>query len=146
MGGFPAGTEARRFLRFALVGGTGFAVDTGLLALFHHGGGLDPFSARLFSMSAAAVATWRLNRCFTFAPSTSSQAAEGLRYAAVAASAAGLNYFLYTLALLAWPALPPVLAAAVATWVAMAFSYAGYSRYAFQGARPATLAPRSQSR
>ena len=146
MRGLLAGAEAARFLRFAMVGGVGFLVDAGLLALLHYGGGLDPFSARGLSTSCAVVATWRLNRSLTFDAPPENQAAEGLRYALVAALAAGFNYVLYAAALLAWPGLPPVLAVIAATLAAMAFSYAGYSRYVFQRRRPATLVPRSQSR
>jgi putative flippase GtrA len=141
----PAGAEAARFLRFAMVGGAGFLVDAGLLALLHHGGGLDPLSARGISIAFAAFATWRLNRSLTFGASPENQVAEGLRYALVAALAAGLNYVLYALALLAWPGFPPIPAVVLATLAAMALSYAGYSRYVFQR-RPATLAPRSHSR
>jgi len=146
MRGSPARAEAARFLRFAVVGGAGAIVDIGLLAFLHYAGQFDPFSARLLSISAAAFSTWRLNRSLTFRASPYGQAAEGLRYAAVAASAAGLNYLLYAMALLAWPATPPILAVLAATSLAMGFSYAGYARYVFQGARPATFAPRSQSR
>jgi putative flippase GtrA len=138
--------EAARFLRFGLVGGLGFVVDTGLLAVLHHGLGVDPFTARLISIVCAAVATWRMNRALTFGASNSSQAAEGLRYAAVAAAAAGINYAIYALALLAVPGLPPVAAVVVATLLSMVLSYFGYSRLVFGGA-PATLgSPRSQRR
>ena len=142
--------EARRFFRFALVGGTGFIIDAGLLALLHHGGGLDPFLSRLISISAGAFTTWRLNRGLTFGASGLSQAREGLRYGAVAALAAGINYLIYAAALLLWPALPPLAAAVMATLAAMCFSYAGYSRLVFSGAgsgaSDATAGPSSQSR
>jgi putative flippase GtrA len=143
-----ARTEVERFLRFAVVGGTGFLIDVGVLALMHNGAGLDPFSARLISISVAAFSTWRLNRIVTFGASPSGQASEGLRYAAVAALAAGLNYFSYALALILWRELPPVAAAVMATLVAMTFSYFGYSRFAFQGSTATVLSvsPRSQRR
>ena len=139
--------ELARFLRFAAVGGTGFVVDAGLLAILHHGMGLDPFTARLISICIAALTTWRLNRGLTFGASGTSQAAEGLRYAIVAALAAALNYLLYAAALMVRPDLPPVAVAVGATIAAMGFSYAGYSRYVFQGARSAVLgSPSSQRR
>ena len=154
-----AAWEAHRFVRFALVGGTGFVIDAGLLALLHHGAGLDPFPSRLVSISASALTTWRLNRTLTFGASGLSQASEGLRYGIVAALTAGLNYLIYAAALLLWPSLPPLVAAVLATLAAMGFSYAGYSRLVFggsavsdsgasdSGASPEAIAgPSSQSR
>ncbi len=143
-------SEAARFLRFALVGGTGFLVDSGLLAALHYGAGLDPFSARLISISVAAFTTWRLNRSLTFGASQRSQAVEGFRYALVAGITAAFNYAVYALALILWPALPPIAAVVLATLAAMLLSYAGYSRFVFAGAAGAatvaTGGPSSQSR
>jgi putative flippase GtrA len=64
-------TESRRtaflqFLRFALIGTAGLAVDTGVLYLAMHGLGLDHYSGRLVSWLAAATFTWAMNRRFTF--------------------------------------------------------------------------------
>jgi putative flippase GtrA len=140
----PAGPMPR-VLSFAIVGGIGFVVDAGLLWLLTRGG-FDPFSARILSIAAAVFTTWRLNRLFTFGASPTSQAAEGLRYGLVAGLTACLNYAIYAAALLAWPALPPVLAAVAATLAAMGFSYAGYSRLVFSGAPATAGAPRSQRR
>ena len=141
-----AASEAARFGRFAFVGGIGFLIDAGLLALLHYGAGLDPYSARLVSISASAFTTWRLNRTLTFGASDRSQAKEGFRYALVAAATAGFNYLVYAMLLIAFPALPPILAAIGATLAAMVFSYAGYSRLVFQGARATPGAPSSQRR
>jgi putative flippase GtrA len=137
--------EAARFLRFAFVGGIGFLIDAGLLAALHHGAGVDPFSARLVSIGVSSFTTWRLNRSLTFGASDRSQASEGFRYAIVAALAAGLNYLLYALALIVWPHLPPIAAAVGGTLAAMGFSYAGYSRFVFQGA-PTVLGALSSQR
>lgn len=139
------GAEAARFMRFAIVGSIGFAIDAGLLALLHNGAGVDPLLARLVSISASAFSTWRLNRSVTFGASHRKQAEEGLRYGVVAGGTAAFNYLVYALALALWPALPPVAAAVLATLVAMLLSYAGYSRFVF-GASEATAGPRSQSR
>jgi putative flippase GtrA len=139
------GAEAARFIRFALVGSTGFVVDAGLLTLLHNGAGVDPFTARLISISVSAFTTWRLNRVVTFGASDRSQASEGARYALVAALTAGLNYCLYALALVAWPDVPPILAAIGATLAALFFSYFGYSRFVFAGAE-AVLGPPSSHR
>ena len=146
MNAAPATSEASRFFRFALVGGVGFLIDAGLLALLHHGTGLDPYSSRLISISASAFTTWRLNRSVTFGASDRSQASEGIRYALVAAATAGFNYLVYAALMIAFPGLPPVAAAVAATLAAMFFSYAGYSRLVFQGARTAAGTPSSQRR
>lgn len=138
--------EAARFVRFALVGGTGFLVDAGLLVALHNGAGFDPFSARLVSITASAFTTWRLNRSLTFGASDRSQSAEGFRYALIAGLTAALNYCLYALTLIAWPELPPIVAAVGATLAAMLFSYAGYSRFVFRGAATVLGPPRSQRR
>ena len=138
--------EAAQFLRFAFVGGAGFIVDAGLLAILHHKLGLDPFTSRLISICAAGVTTWRLNRGLTFGASGMSQAAEGMRYAVVAVLIVALNYLIYSAALMLWPVLPPLLAAVGATIAAMGFSYFGYSRFVFHGDRPTVLAPNSHRR
>jgi putative flippase GtrA len=138
-------TEVGRFCRFAIVGSIGFVIDAGLLALLHYGAGIDPLPARLVSISASAFSTWRLNRSLTFGASDRKQTEEGLRYGAVAGGTAILNYLIYALILYLWPSLPPVVAAVLATLVAMTLSYAGYSRFVF-GASDAIAGSRSQSR
>jgi putative flippase GtrA len=140
------GVEAARFLRFALVGGTGFLIDAGLLTVLHDFAGVDPFTARLVSITASAFTTWRLNRSLTFGASERGQAAEGVLYALVAAITAVLNYLVYVLILIAWRELPPLAAAIAATLAAMLFSYAGYSRVVFAGAATVVGPPSSQRR
>jgi putative flippase GtrA len=141
-----ARAEAPQFLRFAFVGGTGFAIDAAILALLHYGAGLDPFSARVISIVIATFATWRLNRSLTFGASVHSQAHEALRYATVAAFAAGVNYLVYALVLLIWRGTPPIVALVFGAGAAMLFSYAGYSRVVFGSARAVIGAESSQSR
>jgi putative flippase GtrA len=138
--------EAKRFIRFALVGGIGFLIDAGLLTALHNLGGIDPFTARLVSITASAFTTWRLNRSLTFGVSGRSQPAEALLYGLVAAITAALNYLIYVLILVAWRELPPLFAAVAATLAAMLFSYAGYSRVVFAGAATVVGPPSSQRR
>jgi putative flippase GtrA len=143
-----ASSDVERFLRFAIVGGVGFLIDVSLLAALHHGAGLDPFSSRLTSITASAFTTWRLNRMLTFGASGTSQAAEGLRYAAVAALTVCFNYLVYALELIVFDELPPIAAAVLATLAAMTLSYVGYSRFVFQGSSTPTkfVSARSHSR
>lgn len=121
-----------RFFKFACVGFAGFAVDTGTLALLHHGAGLDPFSARIISIAVAIFATWRLNRSVTFGRSDTGQVSEGARYYGVALITAAVNFGIYSAILLIWSSVWPVAAAVVATAVTMFMSYFGYSRLVFR--------------
>ena len=57
---------APRWLRFALVGGVGFAVDSFILSFEVLYFGLDPVVARLLSFTLAILITWFLNRFFAF--------------------------------------------------------------------------------
>ena len=125
----------RRLAGFGLVGGIGFVVDAGLLALLTTGAGLDPFSARLIAISLAALTTWRLNRAVTFGASGRSQVHEGMRYGVVAASVAGLNYAIYSAAILL-AGLAPLIALVIASGLATVISYLAYSRLVFARAKP----------
>ena len=121
----------RRILLFALVGGAGFLVDAGMLALLLHVSPLGPFSARIVAIAAAMLVTFWLNRTFTFGRSDRGLAAEGTRYGGVGVSAALLNYAVYSVILLVFPAVWPVLAVAIASLAAMVWSFLGYSRFVF---------------
>ncbi len=126
----------RRLLLFAIVGGTGFLADAGVLALLLMATPLGPFAARVLAIAAAMLVTFWLNRTFTFGRSGRSLSAEGARYGGVGIGTALLNYAVYSALLLAFPALPPVLAVAAASLVAMACSFAGYSRFVFGAPAP----------
>ncbi|MBK8456139.1 MAG: GtrA family protein [Phyllobacteriaceae bacterium] len=121
----------RRFIRFAAVGAAGFLVDAGVLAMLLGATPLGPFVARIFSIAIAMATTWLLNRAFTFGPSRHSVAAEGFRYALVAVAVAAVNWLVYSALLLAAPGTPPLLALFIASGLAMALSYIGYSRAVF---------------
>ncbi len=92
-----------QFLRFALVGVVGLAVD---LAVLHV---LAPllgwYAGRVVSFLAAASATWWLNRRFTFAERSRTHATarsvgrEYLRYIASMLGGAAINYGIYALTL-----------------------------------------------
>ena len=125
----------KRVVLFAVAGGAGFLVDAGVLALLLWATPLGLFVARILAIAAAMLFTFWLNRTFTFGRSERSLASEGARYGGVGISAALLNYAVYSAILLAFPAFPPVLAVAVASLVAMAWSFLGYSRFVF-GASP----------
>ena len=115
-----------------MVGGLGFVVDAGLTVTLIQAD-LDPFSARLIAIALAMLVTWRLNRAVTFGASNTSQKTEGVRYSAVALTAAAINYVSYAALILTIPAIMPVFAIAVATGLSMTVSYLGYAHFAFRG-------------
>ena len=121
-----------RFFRFGVVGATGFLVDSGVLVILINGFGLDPYSARIFSIIVAVTVTWRLNRSVTFRPSDRGQVREGARYYFVAATTATTNFLIYSALLILIDGLPPVVATAIATIITMFMSYFGYSQVVFK--------------
>ncbi|MDJ0922190.1 MAG: GtrA family protein [Henriciella sp.] len=122
---------AIRLSRFGLVGGLAFVVDVCLTVTLMENG-LDPFSARLIAIPIAMLVGWRLNRALTFGASGTSQSREGARYALVSVAAAGVNYTVYTLLMLALPGLWAIIAIAAATMVSMLVSFTGYQYFAFR--------------
>ncbi|GAB2178137.1 GtrA family protein [Dongia sp. agr-C8] len=96
----PEGKLVGQMLRFGIVGGIGFLVDTGVLYLML-AWSLDPYSGRVFSFLAAATATWILNRSFTFrrdSPSGKHPAGEWLAYLGLMVIGGLVNYGIYAAA------------------------------------------------
>jgi putative flippase GtrA len=119
-----------RPLRFLAVGGLGLLTDITFftLVLMHWP---HPLSARLLSLAAATLVTWRLNRALTFDRSGHRQTREALRYAVVTAAAQGTSYAafaLLTYTVFAWlPQAALLIGAAVGTLI----SYNGHRLFAF---------------
>ncbi|GAB4231671.1 MAG: hypothetical protein Kow0032_14060 [Methyloligellaceae bacterium] len=124
--------EGAGFARFLLVGGMGFLIDAGLLALAVHGLGLDPFAARLVSILCAVTATWVMHRHWTFHSRDPRALAEWARYLGVNCAGAALNFALYALCLITVPAFPPLGAMALASAVALLVNFAGARFWAFR--------------
>lgn len=120
-----------RFLRFALVGGLGFATDAAVLAFLLEISPLGAFLARILSIGCAMAVTWLCNRTLTFQASGRGVLQEGARYGAVAIAVSVFNYLVYGGLLLAIPALSPLAALVVSSGAAMALSYLGYARLVF---------------
>jgi putative flippase GtrA len=119
-----------RPLRFLTVGGLGLLTDVTVftLVLMHWP---HPLLARVLSLGAATVVTWRLNRALTFDRSGHRQSQEALRYGAVTAAAQGTSYAVFavlTYTVFAWLPQAALLAgAAVGTLI----SYNGHRLFAF---------------
>jgi len=128
-----------RFLRFGLVGGAGFVVDKGVLALAHYLAGLDRFSARAISILCAMTFTWWGNRTLTFADHAATGGAaelarEWFRFVLANAVGAVVNYGSYSLLVSLAPA--PLnnllLAAAVGVGIGLVFNFTLSKRFVFR--------------
>ncbi len=82
------------FFRFLLVGGSGFVIDAGITYLLNSLG-VAPWLARMPAIALAMTYTWAANRHFTYQVTTRRTAREAMRYAAVAAAMALINYAIY---------------------------------------------------
>ncbi len=111
---------------FLFTGGSAFVVDAGITTGLIHLAGLDPFTARLVGIAVAMIFAWLMHRRVTFNVMAPPSAREFLRFATVSGSANALNYAIYALILLAWPATLPILALVVSTAIAACASYAGF--------------------
>src|SRR5205807_5882938 len=82
-----------QFLRFAIVGIAGLAVDAGVLYALMYGAGLGPLLARLPSFLCASAFTWIANRSWTYrGPHPGSMAGQWVRFVTVNAVGGVLNY------------------------------------------------------
>jgi putative flippase GtrA len=123
-----------RFLRFVLVGAVGFIVDAGLLQALISLAGWGPVEARAVAIPAAVFATWLLNRTITFPESHGGPVVSSLlRYAAVSAVGAGVNFIVFSILVLAshTMAAVPLVPLAIASIVALIVNYLGSRHFAF---------------
>jgi putative flippase GtrA len=130
----------RQIPAFIVVGSIGFCVDAGLTVLIAKGLGLSPFLARPPAVVAATIATFLLNRAFTFRGRRDHWMSAFLRYCLVAASGQALNYAVYAVALMAIGAFGVAQTSAVIAFsvacgagAAMFLTFAGFRFFAFKG-------------
>jgi putative flippase GtrA len=110
---------------FATSGALAFATDAIVLKSLTAWTGLSPFLARLIAIAIAMVVGWLSHRRLTFAVKAAPSLAEFLRYAALAWTAAAINYGIFAVILLLRPETEPLLALLIATVVSMCVSYIG---------------------
>ncbi|MEE3043776.1 MAG: GtrA family protein [Pseudomonadota bacterium] len=119
---------------FGFVGSIGFLTDAGVLWFLTEQLGLDPYSGRLLSFSIALFVTWLLNSRFTFRATASRNKRQFLAYVAVQVSSFALNYGIYSL--IVWNAFTsPVEALAVASIIAMFYSFTAMNLWVFRDRR-----------
>jgi putative flippase GtrA len=124
-----------RFMRFGLVGALGFVVDAGVMQLLVTFAGAGAIEARAVSIPTAVLATWALNRSFTFGKAADRAALPSLaRYVAVSAAGATVNFIVYSALVLASSTLAarPMIPLAIASIVALVFNYLGSKHFAFR--------------
>ena len=120
-----------RSLRFVGVGGLGLLIDLAIFTLIiAHAP--HPLLARLVSLAAATLVTWRLNRALTFDRSGRRPADEAMRYAAVAATAQGVSYTVFAVLVVTVFAAIPQLAVVAGAAAGAFVSYNGQALFAFR--------------
>jgi putative flippase GtrA len=119
-------------LAFVFSGTLAFVVDAGILQLLTAFGGLHPIVARIGSLPCAQVTGWLSHRRFTFRLTTPPTFAELLRYLGVQSTVALINYGIFALIVLMWPAIGSMVALIVSCLIGMFFSYFGIRFAAFR--------------
>jgi putative flippase GtrA len=125
--GFPA---------FVVVGGIGFIVDAGILAVLVHGYQWGDYTARLVSFAVAVTVTWALNRSYVFNRNrTLNRRSEYTRYLTVQIMGMAINFLVYSLCIASNELMDqwPVLALAVGSAVALLFNFTGARMFVFIG-------------
>ena len=127
--------EMTQFLRFVVVGATGFCVDCGVLLLAIHGLGIDPITGRFLSFAVAVLFTYGLNRAWAFRRATGFLRGFGL-YLGVQGFGFGCNLAVYSalFLLLPKPWNSPLLCLAAASAFGLVVNYAGAKWLVFRSA------------
>jgi putative flippase GtrA len=126
------------FLRFCAVGAVGFIVDGAILAVGVYAAGLGPFLARALSASIAILATYALNRSWSFRHGAEVPFWRALpSYVGVQGFGFAVNIALYAvaIAMLPWPLSQPLMALALASATALIVNYAGARLVVFRRGR-----------
>jgi putative flippase GtrA len=119
-----------RPFRFLAVGGIGLTTDLCVFTILI-GYAPQPLVMRLFSLAAATLVTWRLNRALTFDRSGRHQHDEALRYASVTVVAQGTSYAVFAaLVLTAFGAIPQA-ALLIGAVAGALIAYNGHRLFAF---------------
>jgi putative flippase GtrA len=129
------GRAPKGLVRFLAVGVGGLSVDIAILWLLEQAG-FGHAAARAVSLSVATLATWALNRQFTFGDSGRRTGVELGRYALVALLAQSVNFLVFLAVCAAWPMVIHSLAAVIGAVVATGFSYSGQRFFTFAAPRP----------
>ena len=119
-----------RPFRFLAVGGIGLTADLCVFTILI-GFTPQPLLMRLFSLAAATLVTWRLNRALTFERSGRDQHDEALRYATVTLVAQGTSYGVFAALVLTVLGAIPQAALLIGAAVGALIAYNGHRLFAF---------------
>ena len=122
-----------QIIRFLAVGSVGFVVDGGLLWLLT-ANGTDAYLARAISFPVAVVATWALNRNWTFrARKAGSRKRQFGRYFAVQMVGSLTNYAVYAawIALLGTAQITILVGFAIGSAIGSILNFIGARHFAF---------------
>jgi putative flippase GtrA len=132
-----------RWMRFIGVGGLGLITDLGVLTIVMSFGP-HPLVARIVSLAAATLVTWRLNRALTFDRSGRHQGEESSRYVLVTIMAQGTSYAIFAALVVSVLHGLPQAALLIGAAAAAAISYNGHRLFVFsRGKRQDPVASRS---
>ena len=126
--------SALRFLRFCCVGAAGFVTDTGILMALVHLGHVDPIVAKALSFALAVLVTFDLNRRWAFERGRDVRARTAFpAYLAVQGVGFLCNWTVFTacILLLPKPFGSVLVAAVIASAVALILNYLGAARLVF---------------
>ena len=119
-----------RPVRFLGVGGLGLTTDLCVFTILI-GYAPKPLLMRLFSLAAATLVTWRLNRALTFDNSGRHQGEEAMRYAAVTAASQGTSYAVFAALVLTAFGTFPQAALVIGAVAGAIVGYNGHRLFAF---------------
>jgi putative flippase GtrA len=125
---------SRRLPGFAVVGAIGFLIDASILTLLMTGVGLDHYTARAISFTAAVTSTWYMNRRWVFdRQSVKMSGREYATYVVVQVIGAMINLLVFVAAIELIENLRnnPVIPLAMGAGVALLFNYGASSRFVF---------------
>ncbi len=130
-----------QFLRFCVVGATGFVVDAGVLLIELHAFSVDPIWGRLVSFSVAVLTTFELNRNWAFKTiHHQPYMAAFMSYLGVQGVGFVCNFGIYTILYVTLPPgyNAPLFCLAVGSLIALTVNYAGASLIVFRSKAPRT--------
>jgi putative flippase GtrA len=126
------------FLRFAVVGASGFLIDRLVLQVVGVSLGLGPYVGRLISFSVAVGCTWLLNRTFTFRhPHAHPPLRQAMLYTGVQVAGGVLNYAVYAASIALAPRLGLTIALALGSIAGLSLTFLGSKHIAFREGRVA---------